>query len=218
MRGIVFDTCTERGVLAIVDGTTVIFQALLPFGLQNAQLLLPKLHEGLSETQLSLNALDYIAVGVGPGSYTGIRVGATAAKTLAYACQLPLIGICTLDAFVPDREGPFAVVIDAKIGGVYMQTGIQQKGSLEKTSGPLICAVDEAVKRLQGIPTLVTPNAEKIRPKFEPAFSGHWIETAPSCQRLANLAQTQLKAGNTKPFELLYMRKTQAELEKINNR
>ena len=215
MRGIVLDTCTERGVVAIVEGTNIIFQAQLPFGLQNAQFLLPTLQAGLKDASIELNTLAYIATGVGPGSYTGIRVGVTVAKTLAFACRMPIVGICTLDVFVPDNEGSFAVVIDAKIGGIYMQTGIKHGGGrFEVTSDPMVCTLDEGAKRLEHIPTIVTPNAEKIRLKFAQLTGCAWMESAPSCERLAELAQIKLRAGNHERFELLYMRKTQAELEK----
>lgn len=215
MRGIVLDTCTERGIVAIVDGVQIVYQAQLPFGLQNAQFLLPTLQAGLKDAGIALNTLSYIATGVGPGSYTGIRVGATVAKTLAFTCQLPLVGICTLDAFIPDSDGLFAVVIDAKIGGIYMQTGIKHGGGLiEMTSDPMVCALEEGAKLLESIPTIVTPNAEKIRPKFEKLISCVWNETAPSCERMVELAQIKLCAGNHERFELLYMRKTQAELER----
>ena len=213
MLGIVFDTSTERGVVAIVNNETILWEEHLPVGLQTAQSLLPRLHEGLSSLQMDIKSIAYIACGIGPGSYTGIRIAATAAKTLAFACDIPLIGICTLDAFITETKGSFAAVIDAKIGGVY----IQKSG---KGENPQVCTLDEAVKFLNDIETIVTPNAEKIRPKLEALSSPNrwnWEENYPSCQQLAKLALKQIKEGKEPtPFELLYMRKTQAEIEKDN--
>ncbi len=61
---------------------------------------------------------DLVAVGVGPGSYTGIRVGAALAKALAYGWNVPLLGFCSLKAF-----GPAPVLVDARSGGFYALLG-----------------------------------------------------------------------------------------------
>ncbi|MEI8365541.1 MAG: tRNA (adenosine(37)-N6)-threonylcarbamoyltransferase complex dimerization subunit type 1 TsaB [Parachlamydiaceae bacterium] len=218
MRGIILDTSTERGVVAIVNEGSILFQVHLPQGLQTAQSLLPKLQEELHRLNIDLHTLSYVAVGVGPGSYTGIRVAATIAKTLAFACKLPLIGICTLDAFVPTEEGPFAVVIDAKIGGVYLQKGILTAGKILITTPPGVFPLTEAIQLLQDIPLIVTPNAEKIRPKLEvlsPASHWKWEESYPSCKQFADLAEEKMRTGSiSADLTLLYMRKTQAEIER----
>ena len=133
MPALLIETGTERGMTAIVDGEAILFHAILPLGYHNSRYLLPEIEKGLQQLNLAVKNLQYIACGQGPGSYTGIRVGATVAKSLAFACKLPLIGISTLQTFVPDKEGAFAVLIDAKIGGVYMIKG-SRKGCLLYTS------------------------------------------------------------------------------------
>src|SRR5262245_20076905 len=123
MLGLALDTSTEKGCFAIIDGEQTLIAVELPFGLQSSHFLLPELEAAMKKIGIGATALQYVACGVGPGSYTGIRVGVTAAKGIAFACRIPLVGICTLDAFVPKAPTPYAVVIDAKMGGVYVQTG-----------------------------------------------------------------------------------------------
>lgn len=206
MKGLVLDTSTERGIVAVVDHGAIVFQEQLPFGLQNSHFLLPALYRRLKDHGLKLHELSFVGVGVGPGSYTGIRVGAMIAKTLSFTCGLPLIGVCTLDLFVDEGDGEFAAVIDAKIGGVYLQKGGRKNGIVQST-GPMLSPLDEAKELLADVPTIITPNAEKIRSKLE--VRGVWLEKYPSAERLAQLARQKMqKGGHAKPLELLYMRET----------
>lgn len=216
MRCLVIDTSTERGVVAVMDRGQATYHAQLPFGLQSAQALLPTLQQGLLHHDISLDSLSYIAVGIGPGSYTGIRVGATVAKSLAFALDLPMVGVCSLDGFIPSQDGDFAAVIDAKIGGLYLQTGRYEQGKVISKLSPRVCTLAEAAELLKEIKTIVTPNAEKIRPKLE-AVAGRrwkWEETYPSYEQLALVASEKLKQGPGQRLELMYLRKTQAEIEK----
>lgn len=219
MATLVIDTSTERGLVAVVSEGKIVFETQLPFGLQNSQFLFSELQKGLNSCALKMSDLQLIAVAVGPGSYTGIRVGAMAAKTLAFTAEIPLVGVCTLEGYVPCREGKFAVVIDAKIGGVYWQGGGRDKGETNLIGKPQVCPLDEAYEYLKEFPLLVTPNAAQLRPKLEKGrtASWEWQECYPSALQLA-------KRGNAKyrhkewssdgSLELLYMRKTQAEIER----
>ena len=87
---LLIDTATERGIVSIFDQETQLFHADLPYGLNNSKHLLPKIQEGLLSLGLEPKDLHCIACGTGPGSYTGMRVGAMTAKTLSFALEIPL--------------------------------------------------------------------------------------------------------------------------------
>lgn len=220
MLGLILETSTERSIVAAFDDRKCLFEEQLPFGLQNSHLLLPQVQEKIKDNTLKLADLSYIAVGIGPGSYTGIRVGAMIAKSLTFVFQIPLIGVCTLDAFIPDQEGSFAAVVDAKMGGVFLQTGHLANGVVTYFLKPQAYSLPEAAEIMQGIPTIVTPNAEKIRPKLEglkPDNQWLWSEQYPKAEQLVAVAQKKMREEDflkTDRLELLYMRKTQAEIEK----
>lgn len=220
MKGLLIETCTERGLVAIVKKGVVLYHKLLPFGYQNSKFLLPTIEEGLKALEIEPKHLAFIAVGVGPGSYTGIRVGAMVAKTLAFACQLPLIGIGTLETFKPDGLGTFASVIDAKVSGVYFQKGELFENGVQWQTEPQVLSLEELPLHLKGIQTLVTPNASRLQPLFKEKFQDcqlQWEEKAPDAIQMAQIAFRKFNNeewSNEDNLELLYLRKTQAEIEK----
>lgn len=89
----------------------------------NAQETLPLVERVLAEAGETFETLQALAVGVGPGSFTGIRIGLAAARGLALATGLPLIGVSTLEAAAwgAGGESPLLVAIDAMRGQVYAQ-------------------------------------------------------------------------------------------------
>ncbi|MBA3957887.1 MAG: tRNA (adenosine(37)-N6)-threonylcarbamoyltransferase complex dimerization subunit type 1 TsaB [Parachlamydiaceae bacterium] len=216
MLTLLIETSTERGIVAIRKNDQLVFQKALPFGYQNAQLLLPTIEEGLSDLKCSAQDLSLIASGIGPGSYTGLRIGAMVAKTLAYACQKPLIGICSLETFVPQTSGRFAALIDAKIGGVYLLKGDYNQGKIEYLSEALITPLDTLKTWLDDVEIVVTPNASRLRPLLESQFPHlQWEENSPSPLRMGFIALERWKMGQVNnDLELLYLRQTQAEIEK----
>ena len=108
------DTATSRTIVGIIDGEKVLFEGF---------------HEGATEhgfaiTELVAKALkvcpqpDQVVVGMGPGPFTGLRVGITFAHTFAMARDIPVIGVCSLDAIAVDKS-EYTVAIDARRKEIY---------------------------------------------------------------------------------------------------
>jgi tRNA threonylcarbamoyl adenosine modification protein YeaZ len=219
MISLAIETSTDRGFVALFKDNTMIYQKILPFGLQNSKSLFPEIVKGFNEAKLTPADLHLIAVGIGPGSYTGIRVGAMTAKTFAFALKIPLIGICSLSNFIPTVDGYFASMIDAKIGGAYLQTGYMEKGTVKNLSVPKLYQLDEAYRIIKEIPVIVTPNATFLKPKLEKLAgidSWRWEESNPSIDHMffsmmSAHEKGEFQSGST--LDLLYLRKTQAEIE-----
>lgn len=109
---LLIDTSTERGIAAIGLGSKLFAEKALPYGYQSSRHLMGAIESfGISPQEIGA-----IGVGVGPGSYTGIRVGVAAAVGMSIALGCPLVGFCSLEGFVSEKEGPFTSVIDARIG------------------------------------------------------------------------------------------------------
>lgn len=206
MISLLIETSTERGIVALFQDEQLLHLVELPFGYQNSKYLLPMVQTAFEASGLNPQDVHLIVAGIGPGSYTGIRVGAMTAKALAYALQVPLVGISSMDGFIPEKKCAYAAVIDAKIGGVYVQIG---------ESKPALYPLGEAIALLKNIEVLVTPFAQHLQTKMIGAWN--WEERYPDAHQLIRLAMARFKAGDYATdghLELLYLRKTQAEIEK----
>ena len=132
----------------MVDGQLAA-EEIFEKGMVHGRELAPAIKRVSEKTSTPLEDVDLIAVDVGPGSFTGLRVGITAAKTLAYALEIPVLGVNTLDAiafqaFYPlsdEDQGPFAdlarplaVVMNAQRGQFFSATFSAATGRQCKTT------------------------------------------------------------------------------------
>ncbi|MDD9990408.1 MAG: tRNA (adenosine(37)-N6)-threonylcarbamoyltransferase complex dimerization subunit type 1 TsaB [Rhodospirillales bacterium] len=121
-----FDTATVACSAALWAGGEVRACRRVETGGRHAEALVPMLREVAAEGNTTLAAVDRFAVTVGPGSFTGIRIGLATARGLALALDRPLIGLSTLEviaAGVPEaeRDGPILAALDAGRGRLYAQ-------------------------------------------------------------------------------------------------
>ena len=163
------DTATRWAGLALHDGTAVIAE----YGwrcLNNHTIeISPVIEDMLGRVDLTTNDLDGIAVAIGPGSYTGLRVGLALAKGLALAGQVPLIGVPTLDivAFSIDQM-PVQLLVAAEAGRTRVCATVyqwQDKQGWKPRHPPVIDTWENIVASLEK-PTLfageITPEAAKL--------------------------------------------------------
>jgi tRNA threonylcarbamoyladenosine biosynthesis protein TsaB len=111
------DTSGKNLGLALCDNRKVIASRLTHPGLKHGEILQAAVGNFLNEAQAGFNKLTGIAVTLGPGSYTGLRIGLAAAKGYAYALKLPLAGFSTLEAgagFLHDVSQKVVSIIDAR--------------------------------------------------------------------------------------------------------
>lgn len=119
MKILALETSTEFCSVALsLDGKIVNKEILAER--RHSEILLPMVHELLEEAALALQQLDGIVFGAGPGSFTGLRIACGVAQGLAYATNLPAIGISTLEAMAQQIEGQKIIVaLDARMGEIY---------------------------------------------------------------------------------------------------
>jgi tRNA threonylcarbamoyladenosine biosynthesis protein TsaB len=221
MYTLIIETSTEQGVVAILKREKLIQASYLPFGYNQSNHLLPHIQNLFRENNLTPQQIDLIGVGIGPGSYTGIRIGAAVAKTLAYACRKPLVGISSLEAFLPEQYGPFGTIIDAKIGGCYLIQGVWDGKKAAYNAPPRVIPLEQLPETLPAGTVLATPYAQNLKAKIDkihPHVYPHWIETPPCPLHLGLHALEKYHQGDIVNFdgqlELLYLRETEAEREK----
>jgi tRNA threonylcarbamoyladenosine biosynthesis protein TsaB len=122
MKILAIDTSTPVGSIAIVEGDLLKAQHILNISTTHNQRLLPGIDRILTDADWTLKDLDALAVSLGPGSFTGLRIGLSVVKGLAWATGKPLAGVPTLDALavnVPLAPYPIYPVLDARKGEIY---------------------------------------------------------------------------------------------------
>jgi tRNA threonylcarbamoyladenosine biosynthesis protein TsaB len=111
-----FDTATSAVTVAVADGDRVLATVTTIDARRHGELLAPAIAAVLTEAGVDRRELTAIAVGVGPGPFTGLRVGLVTARTLGAVLAVPVLGVCTHDhlALAGGLSGRFRVVTDAR--------------------------------------------------------------------------------------------------------
>lgn len=117
------DTATRYQSLALVDGKDPVARRLHHIKLDHSDTLLRNISDMIAQHGVEVPDLDLVTVGIGPGSFTGLRVGLANAKALARAAGCPIVGVSSLAAVARPacymHEGPVFAAIDARRGEVY---------------------------------------------------------------------------------------------------
>lgn len=136
-----FDTATPLVTVALHDGDDVVLELTAERTMKHAEQLAPLVDRALTDVGLVRQDLTAIAVGVGPGPFTGLRVGLVTARTLAYVLEIPVYGVCSLDVLAVEAvasgavDRDFVVATDARRKEVYLASYDVQGARLD---GPLV--------------------------------------------------------------------------------
>jgi tRNA threonylcarbamoyladenosine biosynthesis protein TsaB len=119
-----FDTATPHVTVALHDGSTVVATFESEESMRHGEMLAPGIEQVLAEAGATAEDLTAVAVGVGPGPFTGLRVGLVTARTLAFVRGIPVHGVCSLDilgaAGIDLGLHEFVVATDARRKEVYL--------------------------------------------------------------------------------------------------
>ena len=145
MNFLIIDTSSPQSFVALSKGDDLNIKYLSP--LKQSQTLLPAIENLLEGT-----SIDFIAIGTGPGAFTGTRVGVMAAKALSFSKEIPLLPFCSLKIFTPNSNGPFTLYSDAKSRGFYALDG-ERSGESATFGSPKLVA-DGSICSTLNIPFL----------------------------------------------------------------
>ncbi|MCL1851309.1 MAG: tRNA (adenosine(37)-N6)-threonylcarbamoyltransferase complex dimerization subunit type 1 TsaB [Bacteroidetes bacterium] len=116
------ESATEVCSVALSKGNDIVASICLEKGNSHTEHLFPFIEQVLAKSQCNISEIDGVVLSMGPGSYTGLRIGASAAKGICYALNIPLIGISTLQSVVfgvlnqqkPEQNALYCPMIDAR--------------------------------------------------------------------------------------------------------
>jgi tRNA threonylcarbamoyl adenosine modification protein YeaZ len=172
LRVLAIDTALEACSAAVLDTEGKLVVRSLPMARGHAEALMPLIAETMSAAGTEFADLDRIAVTIGPGSFTGVRVGVAAARGIALAADKPAVGLTTLAAlaaplFDVDDSKALLAVIDARHDQVYMQLfGLGGRTLI----APRLAPVRDAVRAAMASPTRIVGNAARL---IESAWPAH---------------------------------------------
>jgi len=212
MYSLIIDTAYANGVIALFLNDVLISEVVLKGNVQNSTILAQEVQSLLDEKKIGAEQVKELIVGVGPGSYTGIRVAVSFAAGFAAAFPIPIVPVCSLAGFLSGLHVKEAVLADAKMGGAYYYA-LNEKGdwqaSLLSSSGIEIISLNQG--------NLFVVGSEQFFLKIN-SFKSKTRELRhvqePSSLQLLQHAKRKKQVMPPQIPELLYLRASQAEIEK----
>ena len=198
-----FDTATPLVTVALHDGDDVVWEGVSERPLQHGEQLAPLIDRALRESGLVRQDLTAVAVGVGPGPFTGLRVGLVTARTLGYVLEVPVYGVCTLDVLAVEAvdtgavAGDFVVATDARRKEVYLASYDERGARLE---GPSVAKPADAATELP-----VVGEGAVLHPEAFPHAAGPRMPSAGWLARV--VAEERAELQDPEP---LYLRRPDA--------
>lgn len=224
MHLLAIDTSTAQVAVAIGEGHSVKGEIRLVGGRRHAEQLAPAIASLVESTGIGLDHLAAIAVGIGPGMFTGLRVGVTTAKTLAQALRIPVVPVASLDLVAyPVRHTSRVVVatIDARRREVFHASYRSVPGGIQRITEYAVAAPAELVADLEAHGQEVLLVGDGIATAPELFASLEHAELAgpefqsPSVAALVALAAARVEREEfSPPWDVvpLYLRESDAEL------
>lgn len=219
------DTATKVCGVAVLNEEQLMVEKFLNNQKTHSQNIMPLIKQAIEEAGIKPKDLGGIAVTKGPGSFTGLRIGMTIAKSLAQVLNIPIIGVSTLESLalnVLGVPGLICPILDARKNQVYAAVYYDRVGKLEMLEEPMAVALDDLLSKLKkfdrevtflgdAVPVYGSVITEVMGPRA--LFAGK-INSLPRAAATAELGMAMLQLGvSDDPLRLtpFYIRASEAE-------
>jgi len=214
----VHSTSAQLGV-AVVSDYSLLAESILPPGREHLENLALTINDVTAQARVHLKNIDGFGVAIGPGSFSGIRIGLATVKAMALALKKPVAGIPSLEilAWQALQEGESgASLIDARRREIYVGMHEKSAGDLTQLNGPRLISSEnltELVEKLPEAPVLCGDSA--VEPAMQAvARVARKVIVTPSAAACAALAWRRLSHGRTQDLHSIapiYIRRSDAE-------
>lgn len=226
MKILALESSAKAASCAVLADGELLASAWQAAGLTHSRTLLPMVEGMLKNSELTMEAMDAVAVAAGPGSFTGLRIGIAAVKGLAWAAEKPCIPVSTLEAMawpLAHLEGSIVCAMDARRQQIYNAVFLADSGALERLREDRALSLEEAAAGLAGLDGPMTIVGDGAQMCFE-FFTARGIDCrlAPVHLRLQSAAGVALAAWRRRTETVsaqeltpVYLRLSQAERERL---
>lgn len=222
------DTSTEIASVALLRDDVILAEIESADAARHDAVLLPRIDAALATAGLRLEAVDLLAVGLGPGAFGGLRVGLATIHGLAIATKIPTVGVCSLAALARHAASSARYVlplVDAYRGEVYGALYEQHDGQWRERIAPFVATPTTAAERVRAACDSETPHVlgnglaahgvEIASALGVPAFSAEAVAASPRARHVASIARARYAQGSSdRLIDLLpiYVRDSDAKL------
>ena len=226
MKILALESSAKAASCAVLADGELLASAWQAAGLTHSRTLLPMVEGMLKNSELTMEAMDAVAVAAGPGSFTGLRIGIAAVKGLAWAAEKPCIPVSTLEAMawpLAHLEGSIVCAMDARRQQIYNAVFLADGGALERLREDRALSLEEAAADLAGLDGPMTIVGDGAQMCFD-FFTARGIDCrlAPVHLRLQSAAGVALAAWRRRTETVsaqelmpVYLRLSQAERERL---
>lgn len=226
MKILALESSAKAASCAVLADGELLASAWQAAGLTHSRTLLPMVEGMLKNSELTMEAMDAVAVAAGPGSFTGLRIGIAAVKGLAWAAEKPCIPVSTLEAMawpLAHLEGSIVCAMDARRQQIYNAAFLADSGALERLREDRALSLEEAAADLAGLDGPMTIVGDGAQMCFD-FFTARGIDCrlAPVHLRLQSAAGVALAAWRRRTETVsaqelmpVYLRLSQAERERL---
>lgn len=211
------------GSVAVMTDDRLIAEHTLTVAMTHTERLMTAIDDLLRAATLRIHDIDGVAISIGPGSFTGLRIGVTTAKSLAYSIQKPIMAVPTLDALAAQylfTDVLICPMLDARKKEVYAALYRNQRETVERQSAYVVMPPDRFLRDVHEPVILLGDGASAYRHTIseilgERAIFADAAHRLPRASLIAKLGDERFSAGQTDDclaLTPLYIRKSDAEI------
>lgn len=121
----------------------------------------------LKQAKINIDDLSFVSTSIGPGSYTGIRIALSIAKSISFSKNIPIIGFYSLCGFIPKISTPFFSIMDAKSNRIYLLKGEKKDKKTIYNSNPILLPIEDIKNFLDKKYSILSPDFEILKKRIK---------------------------------------------------